>query len=311
MSFRQDMRRLARAAEQAGRPAPPPDDEIDEDADVIAVLMTRGQAVKVKGGPGSGHFRHRGRPGRVRGSTPSGRAVERTGQPPGAGEEPVAGVPGAAEPTTEPGAAAEPEVRPFPPERQAAQAATLAIRDAVEEEPAITELVQRLTKEHGGVNWGLEHRIKKHSSLVRKILDDMEEKQLDTLAAADRINDVVRYTTIFDPDVYSKRVLAIQAAMEAAGWRQFNRKFKNFWHPGGDYSGYHAIFTNDDGYTFEWQFHTPESIGIKEESWQIYNRIREMEEGPEQRRLYDQMVGLWKRLKKIPKDYETLPGLAL
>lgn len=253
-----------------------------------------------KGGPGSGHFRHPGRPGEVGGSKPTGRAAEPPSERPAAAEGEPEGEPEPAKPKIEPDPATE-----------AAEAAAAKLEVATGLEPSVTDLVTGLTKEHGGKMHGLEFRLKTQESLVRKTLADMIKKQMGAPGSVAQINDVLRYTAVFNPKAYSQSILAIQDAMEEAGWTQFNNKWKNFWHPGGDYSGYHAVFTNAEGFTFEWQFHTPKSIKVRGASHKIYAQVREMPKGPARSRLQKKMHDLWARLKERPRKYEDLPGVAL
>jgi long-subunit acyl-CoA synthetase (AMP-forming) len=73
---------------------------------------------------------------------------------------------------------------------------------------------------------GLEHRLKTEKSLARKIQNDSVEYNGNVERAADNINDAVRYTLLFEPDVYTESAIKTIDGMRDAGY-QFER-IKNF-----------------------------------------------------------------------------------
>lgn len=179
-------------------------------------------------------------------------------------------------------------------------------------EPATTALVQRLSRAAGGEVHGLERRLKSTRSLARKIASDMLEKNITAQEAADAISDHLRYTTLFGPEEFVPSVLEVQAHLRAEGWEKYDQKFKNFWQPGDAYDGYNTVYIHTEtGMRFEWQFHTPESIRIKEEIHVYYQKARVMEPGAERTYALQQMVSAWKTGYEKPRGWERLPGLMM
>ena len=243
------------------------------------------------GGPGSGHFGHAGRPGYQGESLASGTK---------------AGVAKEAEEATAKKAVDDAAAG------SKAEIARLA-RDlragAVKVEPEVTKTLVETVTGLGGEMAGLQHRLKSHSSIESKINRDMSEQV--GVAPADvaaGINDLIRYTALIKPETFLESVKKIQADLEAKGWMPFDHKYKNFFFPGNSYQGYNTVMVNPDGVRMELQYHTPETITIKERAHDLYVKARELPSGDELReKLNDQMASLWDNYIR-PKDWEKLPG---
>jgi len=235
----------------------------------------------VKGGAGSGHHGHAGRPGKRGGSAPG-----KAGGGAGGGTEAAASGGG----------------------KSSRAVAKSIIEMAAKHEPGITKTVTETVKELGGQMAGLEHRIKGEDSLARKINGYVEEKGVPPTEARDLVKDAVRYTAIFDANSYAGGAKQVQRALEQRGWKRYDHQFKNYWRAGDDYDGYNCVFVNDEGFKFELQFHTPESIRVKEKSHVFYEESRELPPGTKRDSLINQMKSLWGSVAR-PVGWEALPGV--
>jgi len=136
------------------------------------------------------------------------------------------------------------------------------------------------------------------------------EKGVTIQEAANGISDHIRYTSVFEADRFVSSVLEIQTQLKAEGWTKYDHKWKNFWRPGNAYAGYNTIYVHGEtGQRFEWQFHTPETIVIKEKAHKLYVRARVMKRSLARTVLVKQMESLWKIDYARPRGWERLPGV--
>jgi hypothetical protein len=170
------------------------------------------------------------------------------------------------------------------------EAADTILSGARENEPGITRLMTRLASESGGRMEGLEHRLKGRVSLARKIHGDVIEKGVSSMDAARQINDSVRYTMMLPHGDYTDGIMFVRRTLESEGF--VIRNVKNFWVPGNDYKGVHFIVADPKGVLFELQFHTDESMRVKNIVHGIYEKWRVMPDGPDKTKLFEEMVGI-------------------
>jgi hypothetical protein len=170
-------------------------------------------------------------------------------------------------------------------------------------EPKTTEMVTAMAAEHGGEMVGLEQRLKTTDSLARKIdADSVKEHDGDRAAAAASVSDSLRYTTVFDNDTYTAGTAATLKSLEADG---YSIRAKNFWSDGDDYQGMNVKATKD-GVTVELQFHTRDSVRVKETQLHpVYEEYRKSTDNTKRRELWDRMVGIASTIPK-PAGYATL-----
>jgi hypothetical protein len=232
-----------------------------------------------RGGPGSGHFAHEGRPG------------QRGGSLPGAGG----------------GGKAEREATRI---RAGAVARRYRAR-ALAREPQTTSFVTNMATSHGGGLHQLEFRVKSDESLARKIEQNARDMGISVEEAADDINDVLRYTMTFPREDFVGNVLAVQDDLARAGWEPWDASYKNYFAPGDAYDGYNTVVVNrESGQRFELQFHTPETATMRASAHILYDRYRESTDRTERVRLWNEMSGLW-RDEDRPANWERLPGLLM
>ena len=169
------------------------------------------------------------------------------------------------------------------------------VRDKVAQvEPEITSVVQRIADEVGGTLKGLENRLKTEDSLARKIEKDSKDFDGDYQKAGDKISDAVRYTMTLDSDNYTKGVTQTLDSLRDSGLQV--SRVKNFWGKGDDYQGINAKIKHPQGFEFEFQFHTPESLAMKERIHPLYEERRTSSDPKKQFKLYARTVRLVNRL---------------
>lgn len=154
--------------------------------------------------------------------------------------------------------------------REANALAQERLAEGREVEPAITQTLQSFEDDSARL-MGLEHRLKGEKSLARKIVSDAHTEEISLEEAADNISDVVRYTFAIDSPVYVSMTTEVLKSLEDMGYTVV--KFKNYW-ADDLYKGLNTKLLTPDGYLFELQFHTPESLDVKERTHVYYEAAR-------------------------------------
>jgi len=132
-------------------------------------------------------------------------------------------------------------------------------------EETVTKDIQGIADKFGGTMQGLEFRLKSVDSMARKIRDEGESK----------INDALRYTSTFTTDKLASGANQVMAEMERMGYQK--ERVKNTFEEGKAYVGINTTFRKD-GQDFELQFHTPESLHVKETlNHKLYEVRRELD----------------------------------
>lgn len=146
----------------------------------------------------------------------------------------------------------------------------LAVNKIRQYEPIVDNIANDLlssTTAQGGLMIGLDFRLKRPESLSRKIQSEVLEakEKGETITfkeAVDRMGDVARFTSVFDPENFQENADKVLRDLQAKGYEIV--KFKNFFQPGASYKGLNTNLRDKNGNMFELQFHTPESMKIKE-----------------------------------------------
>ena len=176
-----------------------------------------------------------------------------------------------------------------------ANAAAQGLREKVASlEPEITRVVTNLADNIGAELSGLEFRLKTEKSLARKIESDSVKYNGDVAQAAQNISDAVRYTMVIDSDNYTKGVEEVQSKIKDSGM-QFSR-VKNFWQKGDDYQGINAKVKHPAGFEFEMQFHSPESLSMKEKTHPLYEERRTSKNVKTQWKLFERSARMISRV---------------
>jgi len=122
----------------------------------------------------------------------------------------------------------------------------------------------------GSQGWelkGLEYRLKNRDSLMRKILADAADAEVSVEQAAGDIGDVLRYTLVCAPEVYTAAVPVALQQLTRQGYQVI--KFRNAW-GGKFYQGINVHLLSPEGQQLELQMHTPQSFAIKQASHAVY-----------------------------------------
>ncbi|HES9579419.1 TPA: minor capsid protein [Streptococcus pneumoniae] len=169
-------------------------------------------------------------------------------------------------------------------------------------EPKITSDMQRIAGENKLA--GLEFRKKTVESLSRKIIADSLVENISLSKAVSKINDALRYTTIFDSDTFTEEYLKMKQKLIAEGYKIV--KVKNTWPVDGPYKGVNTV-VEKDGINFEMQYHTQESFDLKNGSLhELYEKYRDTNTSDlERMKLFKEMLDLSNGLE-IPKNIERV-----
>ena len=127
--------------------------------------------------------------------------------------------------------------------------------------------LKNATEKLGGVMIGLDFRLKRPDSLTRKLYSEVSEarEKGETITlqdAANKMGDIARFTSCFDPEHFKENADKVIRSLQADGYELV--KFKNYFQPGASYKGLNCNFRDKNGNLFELQFHTPETMKIKE-----------------------------------------------
>lgn len=157
--------------------------------------------------------------------------------------------------------------------QSAEELAARSVARAAKQEKSVTKVLQSLESDSRQLE-GLDFRLKGEESLARKILSDANEevdKRLTT--AADEITDVLRYTFQCDVDTLSSDFSEIREQMESLGY-DFVKVKNTLGDATAPYRGVNTKIKTPDGYEFELQFHTAESLEVKEVNHKLYEEQR-------------------------------------
>lgn len=140
-------------------------------------------------------------------------------------------------------------------------------------EPDITKFLKDVSNSENSELFGLDYRIKTKESLIRKIISDSKEKAIPVKETTNQINDILRYTMINDDESFTYKYFKIIEKMKEKGYNII--RVKNTFVDGVTYKGINTLVQTKSGDIFELQFHTPESIKVKEDDLhKIYEKQR-------------------------------------
>lgn len=152
------------------------------------------------------------------------------------------------------------------------------VGEARAREPGVSALLRSLESDLSSLA-GFDFRVKGAGSLARKVRTDAVKMfDGDAVAsearAAGMIHDVLRYTFVAPTEGFAAEFRRIRAELEAAGYNMAQVK-NTLKYADYDYRGVNTQVACPDGYVFELQFHTPESLDVKERlNHPLYERAR-------------------------------------
>lgn len=146
-------------------------------------------------------------------------------------------------------------------------------------EPAITEHLMHLAEDHGGQLTGLDERFKSIGSLRAKL----EHRP------AEAVNDALRFTIRFEAEILPKGTQGVLRSLLHANYaillmqNRFNRS--------GPYVGINVILKSPAGQVFEVQFHTRDSLELRQRNHNLFERCKALPaDSPEHKQLMDEMT---------------------
>ena len=181
------------------------------------------------------------------------------------------------------------------------------------QEPHITDVVQNATNASGGKLDGLEFRIKTPESYTRKINTDVSElmkykgmnKDEAIQYAILHTYDTVRYTNVSDASRFLQNYNQMIVNLEKSGYNVVRVK-NTLADNSAFYRGINTVIETQDDFKFELQFHTPESLELKNKTHVLYEERRLTSTSVERRKeLDEQMLSLSKTLQ-APKDCDQI-----
>ena len=223
-------------------------------------------------------------------------------------------------------------------EKAAKRSIKRALKDVRQEEDAITNHLKGFAQLHNGKMCGLDYRFKTEASLFRKVMARLDrataevgtcstthsaESALTVLcylsaqAAISKtppptpaellatILDILRYTVVFPTNQYTSSVREMINALKQHHYKQ--HRVKNYWGPGDGYQGINAVFVAPSGQAFELQFHTPESLSMKEEECHSsYAKFCAAKDSRKMMQYWEEMISMWD-LVPVPEGVLEIP----
>lgn len=157
-------------------------------------------------------------------------------------------------------------------QKEATKEARRLLEKANEHETQTTALLKSLEND-GRKLEGLNFRLKGKASLERKILSDATEKGCSLQEASKNIKDVLRYTFVVDEKRFYESFAEVRTTLENKGYNLVRVK-NSLKSKGKMYRGVNTIVETSDKYLFELQFHTADSLKIKEIVHPLYEQYR-------------------------------------
>lgn len=168
---------------------------------------------------------------------------------------------------------------------------------AAKAEPSITAALNNEVKKCGAEMDGLEFRMKDGDSFMRKVKADARKKG-GQQKAAESLYDAVRYTQVSDEKNIVKNCKKTIESLRKAGYNVVG--VKNTWKdPKNAYNGINCKLVSPDGQKFELQFHTPDSLRVKEEIHGLYEQQRVLSErDPKWQELNEKMFAISRKQRR-------------
>ena len=140
-------------------------------------------------------------------------------------------------------------------------------------EPSVTKALAEAVGAGSGRLEGLDYRFKGRDSLKRKIVDKSAKKGMPREEYAQQITDALRYTNVSSVKNLTQDFYTVKKELEKSGYAMIEIE-NTIWDKTAPYRGINTLVQNPDGYTFELQFHTPQSLEIKEINHKLYEEQR-------------------------------------
>ena len=181
----------------------------------------------------------------------------------------------------------------------------------------ITNDVLEITKSIGASMSGLEFSVKAGLSTAEKI--DREHKDYSEASGGKTdprtdeevlggLNDVVRFTQFSDHDNIAQNALKTMDALKKKGYKIVTCK-NRYNLPGQDYYDIKIIAQNKDGQQFELQFHSKESLDVKNTNHKLYEEQRKVDTSEARKKELSKIMSANAATIRKPKDYQKVPQI--
>lgn len=185
---------------------------------------------------------------------------------------------------------------------------------AVSHETRITAALRTTASDLGVELSGLEYRAKTAESYTRKVNTEAREYMQSHAGvtyeeayayATSHMYDTVRYTFLSDSGEFTSNFSKAVYKLKKSGYNICRVK-NSLPDTSASYRGVNTVFSTSDGFKFEVQFHTPESLAVKNQTYTLYEEYRKATTTQERRiELEKEMRRITSSLK-TPKDAETI-----
>lgn len=189
-----------------------------------------------------------------------------------------------------------------------------AYNKAVSHESLVTATLRTMAKKSGCELSGLEYRLKTPESFTRKVNKEAAEYMVSNPGisyeeayryATSRMYDTVRYTALSESAEFTGNFNRAIYNLKKAGYN-ISRVKNSLPDVHASYRGVNTVVTTPDGFNFELQFHTPESLAVKNKTHVLYEEYRKPSTSMARKKeLEHQMKELTSSLE-MPKDAETI-----
>jgi len=187
-------------------------------------------------------------------------------------------------------------------DQQIQSAASDAVDSAQAREPGLSQSMVDVALTTGGRLSGFGQRLKGESSIARKIGDAIKTGEARSAEqAANNMADLNRYTIVFPNNAY---VDSVKRGIDELVNKGYELRIKNYWER-EDYRGINIAVKDSTNKEFELQFHTEESIRVKEELHKLYEEYRVEKNDNKRWVLWNKMTKLAKEIPN-PTNYEDL-----
>ena len=171
-------------------------------------------------------------------------------------------------------------------------------RQMKEAEPTISKVIQEVAKAIETKFAGFEYRVKDIDSYKRKI-----KEQFDLGDENYRAKDRLRYTYLAEADNLVDKIKEIRQKLEEKGYKTV--EVKNTWvDKNNAYNGINTVVETPKGLKFEVQYHTPESLEVKEKQHKLYEKARILNDESKEYKILQKEMKDMASLLKVPKGIE-------
>lgn len=196
----------------------------------------------------------------------------------------------------------------LPHRREIVDAALAMHAHAMKIEPKLTKHLQDIAKREGAKLVKVDKAVKTTKSMADKVARKWKEMEdwgvhpsLD--GVRHHIFDANRYTMLIKSGDYKSTIQQTVHDLEDQGYRFDDRRWKNTW-GSGDYRAINTTVQSPNGDFFELQFHTPESLDVKNANHGDYKIAQDEDTSAAKRaEIYQRMLD---RADTIP----TPPGVS-